>query len=998
MDLATLIPGLGLRVTSGPSHVFLTDLRDDSRRVTPGCAFLARTGAGGGDGRRFIPAALEGGAAAVITHADPPGDLPEHVAWVQPASGVALDQRFAGRLADRFFGSPGQKLRLVGVTGTNGKTTTTYLIKHLLDRAGVPCGLIGTVAIDDGETVADNDLTTPGAIEIARILARMVAHGCRAAALEVSSHALEQGRTDGLAFGAAVFTNLTGDHLDAHGTMEAYAAAKARLFAGLGPAATAIISAGDPWAHAMTAALPAGLEALTCRVADPDEPVDAVAVARVERLSAAASRARFVGPWGEVTAEIPLVGRYNVANALQALAAAHAVAGPLPDLAGALATLPAVPGRLEPVPASAADVPDVPEGVPTVRVDYAHTHDALENVLRALKPVTPGRLIAVVGCGGDRDRSKRPKMARVACDWADAVWITSDNPRHEDPQRIIDDMLPGIPADRTGDTTVEPDRTAAIRAAIHAAGPDDTVLIAGKGHETYQDVAGVKRHFDDREQALAALQAHPAAADADHAAFFWTAGQFARLLGGCWVGAAADLAAPLAGLSTDTRALQPGQVFLALTGERFDGHAFLDQAAERGAALAIVSRVPAGAPPLPLLEVGDTLEALQALADRWRDVLGERGCRVIAVAGSNGKTTTRHLIHSVLTAGEHPLVGTQAPGNHNNHIGVPLTLLAADPAHDFVAVEIGTNHPGEVAALAALARPDVGILTSIGREHLEHFGSVDEVAREEASLLSFLRPGGTALLATQAMAHVEPHLALPERSCLVTFGESREADFRLAAARATARGIDAEIIRRDAAGGPIVCQLALPGRTTALAATAAAAVASLLGVSDAEIVRRLAQARAVPGRLEVIELGEQVTVIHDAYNANPESAQAALEALADRPGRRRIAVLGDMLELGQAGPAAHRELGQQLADMNGRIDLAVFVGTLSMFAAEAVARQWPPERLLACGTWRDDLPAGLAELVQPGDTVLLKASRGLALERIIPALEAKYPASGGASG
>ena len=515
---AELIDGLELSYGAGPqvdaSAAPLTDLTDDSRRVTPGSCFVARE-TGDERWKGYVAAAVERGAAAVV--APGPVDVPPGVALaVLPA----VDQQAAGRLAARFFGHPAERLRLIGVTGTNGKTTVATLTRHLLAAAGVKCGLIGTIYIDtgspDGPTPAE--LTTPGAIDLHRHFAAMVANGCMACAMEVSSHALDQGRVDGLRFDVAVFTNLTQDHLDYHGTMDAYAAAKAMLFTGLHSAATAVLNADDPASARMVADCEAR-RVWTAVTADDgpaasDEPLRIepgpgeakLELLTAEVLQATATRCEVMlrHGLGEARLSLPLVGRHNVSNWLQAVAAAVAAGANWGDSAEAFAALPPVPGRLEPVhavpPGALTETP-----APAVLVDYAHTPDALENVLHAIRPLTAGRVICVFGCGGDRDRTKRPKMARVACALADGALLTSDNPRTEDPQRILDDALTGVPPETRGRVTVQIDRASAIRAAIADALPGDTVLIAGKGHEDYQIVGTVKHHFDDREHAAAAL-------------------------------------------------------------------------------------------------------------------------------------------------------------------------------------------------------------------------------------------------------------------------------------------------------------------------------------------------------------------------------------------------------------------------------------------------------------------------------------------------------------
>jgi UDP-N-acetylmuramoyl-L-alanyl-D-glutamate--2,6-diaminopimelate ligase len=521
MRLGDLLEVPGLRLVRGDASMRVSDVADDSRRVSPGALFIAREPG-------FIAAAVDAGAVAVVcgegTAGGADGDaIPAGVAVLSVERGVSVDQPLCGRIAEAFFGHPSRKLRLIGVTGTSGKTTTAYLIRHLLMRVGVKTGLIGTIVIDDGSPDGPRpaELTTPGAVEMSRLLAAMVASGCRAAVAEVSSHALHQGRVSALQWTCGVLTNLTGDHLDYHGTMDAYADAKAILFELLPESGFAVVNADDAWADRMIRDTRAKVIRTTLDQArgrggtgdegtlqPPGGSTGFTCHAQLLAVDPSGTRATFDGPWGSVEVRLPLVGRHNVANTLQAIAAANATSGGLAKvLRGALASLPQVPGRLERV------VVDDAAGEPTVLVDYAHKTDALENVLEALRPLLRegGRLVCVFGCGGDRDKTKRPKMAEAACRLADAVVITSDNPRTEDPQAIIADVLAGVPAGGRGDVVVEPDRAAAIAAAVAGATPLDTVLIAGKGHEDYQIIGTTRRHFDDREHAAEALRAWHAA-------------------------------------------------------------------------------------------------------------------------------------------------------------------------------------------------------------------------------------------------------------------------------------------------------------------------------------------------------------------------------------------------------------------------------------------------------------------------------------------------------
>lgn len=422
---------------------------------------------------------------------------------------------------------------------------------------------------------------------------------------------------------------------------------------------------------------------------------------------------------------------------------------------------------------------------------------------------------------------------------------------------------------------------------------------------------------------------------------FWRFDNLERITGGEWIIEPEDYAAAATGLSHDTRTLAPGQVYLAVKGDNHDGHRFVGSALEAGAACAIVSDE-AAVGPGPVLLVDNTVAALQELASAYRDELAKGGCKVIAVCGSNGKTTTRQLIHHVLT--RCGLRGTQSPRSFNNHLGVPLTLLAADPDHDFVACEIGTNHPGEIAALGDIAWPDAAIITSIGREHLEFFRTVEGVAQEEASILPFVRPKGYVTLPADAAALIAPYYDVQEGVVVLPVAP---------------RNLEQDVPE----------DFSLLGEHNRMNASLVVSLCRWLELRVDAVHDALRCAPAVPGRLQRIEMGRHVTLIDDSYNANPDSMRAALEVLAKSPGRK-VAVLGDMLELGEAGPAAHGEIAEYARQV---ADAVILIGV--GFGA-------PP--------WSDNTAGQVVQSLGPGDTVLLKASRGTKLERLIPAIRKRF--------
>lgn len=519
--LDKLLEGLNAKQIHGMSDwPVVTGLTDDSRLVTPGSLFIARKGAGGLQGSRFVPQACKAGCAAVVTDAMAEIDvaaLPDSL----PVIGLPeCDAATCSNLASRFFDDPSSKLKVLAVTGTNGKTTVAWWMKYLLESAGVKTGLIGTIVTDVGTGPAPASLTTPGPIELQRLLAEMVGNDCHSVACEFSSHALDQGRTAGIDVDVAVFTNLTGDHLDYHGSMEAYADAKAKLFDGLMPDAAAIVNSESPYSQRMLRDCQANVVAT--RIGEDDHASgdgsalsDNLVRAKIMDcdVRGCAIELTFGNEVSRLT--LPVIGRHNVMNALQAFAAVHVLdrdQAITQNLIERLTTLPAVPGRLERVGVdwpviSAAEEPS-DENLPTVLVDYAHTDDALRNVLQALRALLRDRqrLWVVFGCGGDRDRTKRPRMAEVAHALADGLVVTSDNPRTEEPLAIIDDILKGLPTlESRKPTQVLPDRAEAIDWVIQATAEQDVILIAGKGHEDYQILGKEKHHFDDREQVRDAL-------------------------------------------------------------------------------------------------------------------------------------------------------------------------------------------------------------------------------------------------------------------------------------------------------------------------------------------------------------------------------------------------------------------------------------------------------------------------------------------------------------
>lgn len=472
MKLKDIVKDLQILSATADMEREITGICYDSRLVKPGDLFVAVKGLTV-DGHRFIPKAMELGAAAVLCQDVPAGEVP----YVQVA-----DCRYGLALCSRsFFGNPAAEMTVIGFTGTSGKTSSTIIMKHLLEQElGAKVGLIGTNGNMIGQEHLHSEFTTPESYELHQLFCAMRDAGCTHVVMEVSSHSLALERVAGIRFDVAVFTNLSQDHLDLHGSMEEYAAAKKKIFS---QCKQGCINLDDRWADFMMQDVPCPITTFAA------ERNDADIIARDIRLSAASVRFAAVHGSDLALTRLNIPGMFSVHNALGIIAAASCLGIGLAPCADALATAQGVKGRMESVPT---------DGDYSIIIDYSHKPDALENVLKTLRPVTRGRLMVLFGCGGDRDRLKRPIMGAIAADNADYVIVTSDNPRTEDPMEIINEILPGLKNKRTPYKVIC-DRREAIGWAIDKAQPGDVILLAGKGHEDYQVIGHERIHMDERE-------------------------------------------------------------------------------------------------------------------------------------------------------------------------------------------------------------------------------------------------------------------------------------------------------------------------------------------------------------------------------------------------------------------------------------------------------------------------------------------------------------------
>jgi UDP-N-acetylmuramyl-tripeptide synthetase/UDP-N-acetylmuramoyl-tripeptide--D-alanyl-D-alanine ligase len=938
------------------NEIEIRGLTADSRKVEPGWLFAALPGTRA-DGRAFIADALTRGAAALLVPAE--GDVPQLPRPV-PMIRDANPRRRLALLAAQFYGR--QPRVVAAVTGTNGKTSTADFTRQIWMRLGRRAASLGTLGVVTPDQEIPGALTTPDPIELHRQLAELAAGGIDHLAMEASSHGLDQFRLDGVRVTAAAFTNLGRDHLDYHATMAEYLAAKQRLFESLLiDGGTAVLNADAPEFVSLVALCHhRGLRVIGYgRRASEIRLERAVPTPAGQRLT--------IGLFGKRhELDFPLAGEFQAMNALAALGL---VIGGGDDGEAALATLgqlTGVRGRLERVAVR-------PNGA-AIYVDYAHKPGALETVLATLRPHTSGKLAVVFGCGGDRDRGKRPQMGEIAERLADRVIVTDDNPRSEDPAAIRAEILAACRnAAEIGD------RAAAIRSAIAGLAAGDVLVIAGKGHETYQIVGDRTLPFDDAAVAREALTtlAPPATASPAAPLPLWSADEAAQATGGR---STRDWSA--VGVSIDSRSVKPKELFVALKGPNFDGHDYVGAALRAGAAAALVHRVPEGLPAdAPLLVVDDTMAGLEALGQAARR---RSQATFLAVTGSVGKTGTKEMLRLALGASGPTYAST---GNLNNQWGVPLSLANMGRDCAYAVFELGMNHAGEIGPLSRQVRPKVAIITTVEPAHLEFFPSVEAIADAKAEIFEGMEAESVAILNRD-----NPHFErLAERATMqgigriVSFGRNAEAQARLVDSTLSAAS---SRISADILGDAVDYRLQMPGAHWALNSLAVLAAAKCVGVDLGAAAAALAQLQPLKGRGQRVKISlaaGSIELIDESYNASPAAMRAAFQVLAQtRPasGGRRIAVLGDMRELGETSRLLHADLAPDLKA--ARADLVFTCGPLMEWLHVSLSDA------MRGGHAADSqalLPA-VVNAVHAGDVVLVKGSLGSRMAPIVEALRA----------
>ncbi|MBW2603160.1 MAG: UDP-N-acetylmuramoyl-L-alanyl-D-glutamate--2,6-diaminopimelate ligase [Deltaproteobacteria bacterium] len=964
--------------------------------VRPGGLFVAIEGLAA-DGHDFIDEALTRGASAIVTQK--PVNSESIIVEVENT------RKALAAISAQFFSNPSEKLFLIGITGTNGKTTTAFLIEHILHKTGAHVGVIGTLNYRYAGKTFENPMTTPESFDLQKILAEMLDNRVTHVVMEVSSHALDLHRVHHCKFDLAIFTNLTQDHLDYHQDMDSYWSCKKRLFTEIldvkstNDRVLAVINHNDERGRELSHMLESRLGQASVlsvgfsdnnRIRPEDFSHDLEGIA-----------GKISTPNGAFKFKSHLVGRHNLENILCATGVGIALGLSVDAVKHGIESVKAVPGRLESIPNDHKRF---------VYVDYAHTPDALENVLASLRECTPGRLICVLGCGGDRDKAKRSQMGDIAGRLSDLVVITSDNPRTEPPMEIIDQILEGtkrsvahafVPSDLIEKFSmkgyvVEPDRKNAITLAIKVSRPNDAILIAGKGNEPYQIIGDKTIAFDDRKEAKKALSTlnvkrlesktrsnlkvlsdHPNLANSD--LIPWRVSEVIDATGGKLF--CGDSARTFTGVSIDSRRISAGDLFVAIKGEVHDGHRFIGSVIEQGINACLVDQRKTDMLSKPewsdtgvvCITVDDTSKALGDMAafNRRRTPVS-----VIAITGSNGKTSTRKMTSEVVSR-RFTTLSTQ--GNLNNDIGLPLTLLNLTRDHQWAVVELGMNRPGEIERLGEICLPDVGLITNIGPAHLEGLGSVEAVMKAKGELLGKIKPDGTAILNADDPRVMKLADITPVN--ILFFGMSKDAAIRAESVKEKGEGLSFSLVLPDET---ISVHLKTPAMFMISNALAAAAAGHLLGLTAVEIKNGLEAFKTVQGRMNIHKTGKGIHIIDDTYNANPGSMQAAIITLTSLKGKNRgYLITGDMLELGKHSASMHQKIGS-IAARSEIAGLYVTGKYAEDVAKGALEEHVNPDNIFK-GT-REEIIEAVTGRLDAGDWVLVKGSRGMAMEKVVQGL------------
>ena len=916
-------------------------VQTDNRKIKPGDIFVCIQGANF-DGHNFINSALEKGAALIVCREINKKDIP----YIK-----VKDSRKAAAVIARTVMLP-EKITytLIGITGTNGKTTTSLILYEALRNLGFRCGWIGTLGYYIEGKKFPSERTTPDIIELNEIFAQMIEAKVDYVVMEVSSHSLSLDRIYGVKFDYCLFSNLGYDHLDFHQTLENYGKAKMSFFEqGAKDGSISVINTADSFGVQIRDMLKEK-KAKVYSLGSNDAEFQYLDI----KTDISKSSFKLVAENCEISVTSRLIGSFNIQNLGLAALTLYALGFSPEEIHNSLQDIPPVKGRLERVENNCKI---------GIFIDYAHTPEAIENVLKAVEDLPHKRILTLMGTGGDRDKGKRPLMLKSALNHSDVVIISDDNPRSENPEAIIKDIVSST--DIFLPWWIIRNRQQAITSIIRLAQKEDIVLICGKGSEDYQEIEGIRHHFNDREETLKALSEREAInKDDDELILPIDQTLLKLLLTPNWEPEPKGYREPSSYyfLSTDSRSIKPGSVFIAIKGERYDGHSYLEDI------LKIKENCAIGEIPYPLnqsseknryYQVDNCLKAMGLISRKYLQLFP---AKKIALTGSTGKTTCKELIAQVLQSSA-PVLKTLA--NENNMIGLCKTIIRIKPEQQYAIFELGSNHFGEIAALADVANPDIGIILNIGPSHLEYFGDEEGVFREKITL--FKRPLALRLYPGddyrfQCFANEG-----------ISIGYNENCDYRITQHKCY-RENQSFYLNEDL----WVLPYGVPH--FALNSAFAIVLGLKLGIKKEKIQKALNEHIRLELRSQVEKRGTGLLIL-DCYNANPYSLQKALEYWQElNPELPHYAILGDMLELGDSSIMYHQMISAMLSEMH--YEQLITVGNYS--------RIFHPENespILHYNTVEELIANRKLNSLPENAVILVKGSHAIQLERIIPILK-----------
>ena len=916
-------------------------VQTDNRKIKPGDIFVCIQGANF-DGHNFINSALEKGAALIVCREINKKDIP----YIK-----VKDSRKAAAVIARTVMLP-EKITytLIGITGTNGKTTTSLILYEALRNLGFRCGWIGTLGYYIEGKTFPSERTTPDIIELNEIFAQMIEAKVDYVVMEVSSHSLSLDRIYGVKFNYCLFSNLGYDHLDFHQTLENYGKAKMSFFEqGAKDGSISVINTADSFGVQIRDMLKEK-KAKVYSLGSNDAEFQYLDI----KTDISKSSFKLVAENCEISVTSRLIGSFNIQNLGLAALTLYALGFSPEEIHQSLQDIPPVKGRLE----RAENNCNI-----GIFIDYAHTPEAIENVLKAVEDLPHKRILTLMGAGGDRDKGKRPLMLKSALNHSDVVIISDDNPRSENPEAIIKDIVSS--ADIFLPWWIIRNRQQAITSIIRLAQKEDIVLICGKGSEDYQEIEGIRHHFQDREETLKALSEREAInKDDDELILPIDQTLLKLLLTPNWEPEPKGYREPSSYyfLSTDSRSIKPGSVFIAIKGERYDGHSYLEDI------LKIKENCAIGEIPYPLnqsseknryYQVDNCLKAMGLISRKYLQLFL---AKKIALTGSTGKTTCKELIAQVLQSSA-PVLKTLA--NENNMIGLCKTIIRIKPEQQYAIFELGSNHFGEIAALADVANPDIGIILNIGPSHLEYFGDEEGVFREKITL--FKRPLALRLYPGDDYRF----------KCFanegISIGYKENCDYRITQHKCY-RDNQSFYLNED------LWVLPYGAPHFALNSAFAIVLGLKLGIKKEKIQTALNEPIQLELRNQVEKRGTGLLIL-DCYNANPYSMQKALEYWQElNPELPHYAILGDMLELGESSIMYHQMISAMLSEMH--YEQLITVGNYS--------RIFHPENespILHYNTVEELIANRKLNSLPENAVILVKGSHAIQLERIIPILK-----------